>query len=221
MSIRLILYDLDGTLADTREDLSRAVNRTLTDLGLATRPHQELFGFVGNGVRPLLTEAVGENDPDGLDHALTIFRTHYLTHLTDHTTLYPGVDKVMTAFADRDQAIVTNKPSIYTAGVVANLGLKARVGLVLSGDTVPRPKPDPDMLHAALDHFGVSPEQAVMVGDGPPDVQAARSAGIRSVILTCGMNPEAVVREAGADHLIDHIEALISIVHGLDGGGAR
>lgn len=217
MPIRLILYDLDGTLADTREDLSRAVNRTLTDMGLATRPDEELFGFVGNGVRPLLTEAV-DHHPERLEEALTIFRGHYLAHLTDHTTLYPGVEKVLAGFSDRNQAIVTNKPAIYTRGVVAGLGLDSRVGLVLSGDTVPRPKPEPDMLLAALDHFGVAPGEAVMVGDGPPDAQAARGAGVRSVILTCGMNPENVAREAGADHLISHIEALIPIVQGLDQG---
>ncbi|MBI5136369.1 MAG: HAD-IA family hydrolase [Nitrospirae bacterium] len=222
MPVKLILYDLDGTLVDSKEDLARAVNRTLADLGLPERPHGELYTFVGNGVRPLLAKAVGgEHNTAELDHAIEVFRAHYLNHLTDHTTLYPGVDEVLATFGHLHQAIVTNKPMQYTAGVVRNLGLGPRVGLVLGGDSTPYLKPDPAILHAALAHFGVAPEEALMVGDGLPDVGAARAAGVPCALLTCGLGNPAELAAAAPDFLLDHIAALIPVVAGLNGGPAQ
>jgi phosphoglycolate phosphatase len=218
MPVSLILYDLDGTLANTKQDLAVAVNRTLTQLGLPTRTHEELYGFVGNGVRMLLSRAVGgESDPAALSHAIEVFRGHYMAHLTDHTTLYPGVDEVLNTFAHLQQAIVTNKPMGYTDGVVTNLGLSQRVGLVLGGDSTPHLKPNPAILHAALDHFGATPEQAIMVGDGLPDLGAARAAGIRCALLTCGMGDPEVLRAAEPDYLFDNIAELIPTVASLNG----
>ncbi|MDH5526320.1 MAG: HAD-IA family hydrolase [Nitrospirota bacterium] len=216
MPIRLLLYDLDGTLADTKDDLANAVNRTLADLGLPGHTREELYGFVGNGVRMLLLRAVGEDRPAALDEALTVFRAHYLNHITDHTRLYPGVDAVLSAFNARHQAIVTNKPMIYTEGVVRNLGLAERVGLVLGGDSIPALKPDPAMLLAALDHFGVAPEDALMVGDGLPDIGAARAAGVRCAILTCGLGNADELVAAEPDHVLEHMEQLIPLVASLD-----
>lgn len=215
MPIRLLLYDLDGTLADTKDDLANAVNRTLADLGLPGHTREELYGFVGNGVRMLLSRAVGDH-PESLEQALTVFRGHYLNHLTDHTRLYPGVDEVLSAFGERHQAIVTNKPMMYAEGVVRDLGLSQRVGLLLGGDSIPALKPDPAMLLAALAHFGVRPEEALMVGDGVPDIGAARAAGVRCAILTCGLgNPEELAA-ASPDHVLGHMRELIPLVAELD-----
>jgi phosphoglycolate phosphatase len=216
MPIRLLLYDLDGTLVDTREDLANAVNRTLAEVGLPTRPNGELYGFVGNGVRMLLSRAVGDH-PERLEDALTVFRGHYLGHLTDHSRLYPGVDEVLDAFADRHQAIVTNKPLLYTRELVRALGLEERVGLVLGGDSTPHLKPHPAILQAALAHFGVAPGEAVMVGDGVPDAEAARAAGVRCIGLTCGMGDPDLLRRAGPEHLVDRIDRVIPLVRDLDG----
>jgi phosphoglycolate phosphatase len=216
MPIRLILYDLDGTLIDSREDLANAVNRTLTDLGLPTRPNAELHGFVGNGVRMLLVRAVGEGHGDRLDEALAVFRGHYLGHLTDHTRLYPGVERVLEALSARHQAIVTNKAMVYTEGLVRDLGLEGRIGLVLGGDSTGRLKPDPAMLVASMTHFGVAPEETVMVGDGVPDVEAARAAGVTSIGLTCGMGDPDLLRAARPDHVVDHIERILPVIDALD-----
>ena len=221
MPVRLMLYDLDGTLVDSKEDLAHAVNRTLTDLGLPTRPHAELFTFVGNGVRMLLKRAVDGHDSAGLDDAIEIFRAHYLAHLTDHSTLYPGVEHVIATCADRHQAIVTNKPTIYTQGVVKNLGLAAAMDLVLSGDSTPHLKPHPAIVQAALTHFGVAPEQALMVGDGVPDIEAARAAGVPCVVLTCGLGNREAIEAARPDYLVDRIQDVLPILERLDAGEAR
>jgi len=217
MPVSLILYDLDGTLANTKKDLAIAVNRTLADLGHPTRSHQELYGFVGNGVRVLLSRAVG-GDAGRLKHAIDVFREHYLAHLTDHSSLYPGVDEVLAAHAHMHQAIVTNKPMIYAQGVVKNLDLAPRVGLLLGGDSTPHLKPNPAMLHAALEHFGVGPDEAIMVGDGLPDVEAAQAAGIPCALLTCGMGDANALRNAAPDFMFDHISELIPTIARLNNG---
>jgi phosphoglycolate phosphatase len=219
MPVRLLLYDLDGTLVDTREDLANAVNRTLADLELPTRPNPELYGFVGNGVRMLLARAVGEGVVDRLAQAIDVFRGHYLAHLTDHSRLYPGVTEILDAFADRHQAIVTNKPMLYTEGVVRDLGLAGRVGLVLGGDSTPHLKPHPAILHADLEHFGVDPEEALMVGDGLPDIEAARAAGIPCIALTCGLSDPEALRAARPDHLVDRIDQVIPLVREMEAQG--
>lgn len=218
MPIRLILYDLDGTLVDTRVDLAGAVNRTLADLGLPNRPDDELYGFVGNGVRMLLARAVGAMEGEVLERALAVFRGHYLGHLTDHSRPYPGVEAVLCAFADRHQAIVTNKAMAYTEPLVRDLGLGRRVNLVLGGDSTPHLKPHPAIVQAALRHFGVAPAEAVMVGDGVPDVEAARAAGVRSIGLVCGMGDPDALREAKPDFVVDHMEKVIPVVRALDAG---
>lgn len=220
MPIRLILYDLDGTLVDTRVDLADAVNRTLAELGLPNRPDEELYGFVGNGVRMLLARAVGAMQGEVLERSLAVFRRHYLAHLTDHSCLYPGVDEALVAFADRHQAIVTNKAMTYTDGVVRNLGLADRVDLVLGGDSTPHLKPHPAIVRAALDHFGVAPGEAVMVGDGVPDVEASRAAGVRSIGLTCGMGDPDRLVDAKPDFVVDHMAKVIPVVRALDADAA-
>ncbi len=217
MPVELILYDLDGTLVDSKEDLAIAVNRTLSDLGHPTRSHEELYTFVGNGVKMLLSRAVGgESDPDRLTHAIEVFRQHYLNHLTVHSTLYPGVEEVLAEFSHLHQAIVTNKPMVYTEGIVDNLGLRERVGLVLGGDSTPHLKPDPAILKAALAHFEVAPENAIMVGDGLPDIGAARAIGVPCALLTCGMGIADKLRAARPDYLLGHMSELIPVVNRLN-----
>lgn len=218
MPIRLILYDLDGTLVDTRADLAGAVNHTLTDLGLPNRPDEELYGFVGNGVRMLLARAVGAMEGDLLERALEVFRGHYLGHLTEHSRPYPGVEEALIAFADRHQAIVTNKAMAYTGPLVRDLGLAARVNLVLGGDSTPHLKPHPAIVQKALDHFGVAPDEAVMVGDGVPDVEASRAAGVRSIGLTCGMGDPDALLDAKPDFVVDHMAKVVPLVRALDAG---
>jgi phosphoglycolate phosphatase len=217
MPIRLILYDLDGTLVDTRVDLANAVNQTLSELGLPNRPDTELYGYIGHGVRMLLARAVGAMEGEVLENALTVFRGHYLAHLTDHSRPYPGVDEALSTFADRHQAVLTNKAMAYTEPLLRGLGITERVNLVLGGDSTPHLKPHPAMVQAALDHFGVAPREAVMVGDGVPDVEASRAAGVRSIGLVRGMGNPDLLLGAKPDFVVDHMPQAIPVIRSLDG----
>ncbi len=209
MPLRLILFDLDGTLADTRRDLAEAVNHTLREMSLPEKPLKELYRHVGQGVRGLLEEAVAATGGHSIDDTLSRFKGHYLRGLVHHTRLYDGVDEVLTASAHLHRAIVTNKSMVYTEGVVAGLALTDRIELVLGGDSTPHMKPHPAMLQTALDHFQVAPEEALMVGDGLPDVEAAQALGIPCALLTCGMGDPEALAAARPDHLWHHISELL------------
>lgn len=107
--IDLLIFDLDGTLIESKWDIADSVNLTLRDLGVPERPQEEIFGFVGDGVKKLLRLAVGEGNKDLYDEALRVFRGHYLEHCLDRTSFYPGIDQVLTHFSAKPKAVATNK----------------------------------------------------------------------------------------------------------------
>src|SRR5256885_15017174 len=119
--IDLLIFDLDGTLIESKWDIATAVNLTLGDLGLPPRPQEEVFGFVGDGIKRLLRLAVGEENQERYDEALRVFRGHYLTHCLDCTKFYPGIDTVLTHFARTHKAVATNKSLEYTTRILQGL----------------------------------------------------------------------------------------------------
>ena len=119
--IDLLIFDLDGTLIESKWDIADSVNLTLRDLGVPERSQEEIFGFVGDGVKKLLRSAVGEGNKDIYDEALRIFRGHYLAHCLDRTTFYPGIDRVLTHFSNKQKAVATNKAIEYTNVILNGL----------------------------------------------------------------------------------------------------
>ena len=117
----MLLFDFDGTLIDSKVDIATAVNLTLGDLGFPLRSVEEIFGFVGDGIKRLLRLSVGEENPDQYDRALEIFRQHYLRHCVNTTLWYPGVWEVLQHYQDRRKVIVTNKSLEYTLAIVEGL----------------------------------------------------------------------------------------------------
>jgi phosphoglycolate phosphatase len=120
--VDLLIFDLDGTLIESKWDIADSVNLTLRDLGVPERSQEEIFGFVGDGVKKLLRLAVGEGKTDLYDEALRIFRGHYLDHCLDRTVFYPGIDKVLTHFSAKPKAVATNKSIEYTNVILNGLG---------------------------------------------------------------------------------------------------
>ena len=121
-SIDLLIFDLDGTLIESKWDIAASVNFTLEELGLPQRPLEEIFGFVGDGVKKLLRLAVGETNRVSFEEALGVFRRHYLAHCLDRTVYYPGVEKVLGYFGDKRKAVTTNKSIEYTNVILQGLG---------------------------------------------------------------------------------------------------
>jgi phosphoglycolate phosphatase len=182
-----IIFDLDGTLIDSRADLALAVNLTRQELGLAAIPQAEVVGYVGEGVRRLLSRAIPEL-PGQLDQALAINQRHYRAHLLDQTTLYPGVAAALERFrqAGIPLMVVTNKPREFTDLILEGLGVAKGMSAVVGGGDCPALKPDPAPLLMALEQGGCGAEGSWMVGDHFTDLEAGRRAGMKRCLCRYG-----------------------------------
>jgi phosphoglycolate phosphatase len=183
---KVLLFDFDGTLIDSKVDIATAVNLTLEDLGLPLRSVEEIFSFVGDGVKRLLRLSVGEENPDQYDRALEVFRRHYLEHCVQTTRWYPGICEVLQHYKDRRKVIVTNKSLEYTLAIVDGLQARDLFQHVEAPRDTTELKPEPVMLERAIDVLGADPAHTVMIGDSTNDVRAARAAGIRGCAVGYG-----------------------------------
>jgi phosphoglycolate phosphatase len=208
ISASLLIFDLDGTLIDSRVDIARSVNLTFRDLGRPEKPPEVIYGYVGNGVRHLIVDAIESDDPAQVSRALSIFENHYLTHLLDETRLYPGIAELLVRLSRTKKSIATNKPIIYTTDILKGLGLSNAFDLVLGGTPDRRLKPDPQMICETLTFFGVSPDAALFIGDSTNDVHAARAAGVRCCGVGYGLSPKEEVRAALPDFFADTVADL-------------
>jgi len=188
-AVQLVLFDLDGTLADTAPDLVNAINGCLQERGLPARPVAELRPWISHGARGLIerTFGIGPGAP-GYEELRAEFVTRYAADLCRHTTLFDGVPALLEGIeaAGMRWGIVTNKIARLTDPLVRELGLDARAACVVSGDTAARAKPDPAPIVYAMDRCGVAPAGAVYVGDDRRDIQAGRSAGVGTAAVAYG-----------------------------------
>ncbi len=207
---RAVLFDLDGTLADTKDDIATAVNLTMADLGLPAVAPTTIYGFIGHGVRQLLLRALGEDDPERLRRAHAIFDGYYRRHLLDTTRFYPGVSDLLDTLRHRGQrmAIVTNKPMAYTTALILGLKADRYFDVVLGSEGGEMLKPHPGMLQKALAAIETAPAEALMVGDGVPDIQAARAAGLQVCAVGYGLGDADELRRAEPDFFCETITDL-------------
>ena len=182
----VLLFDFDGTLIDSKVDIATAVNLTLGDLGLPLRSIEEIFSFVGDGVKRLLRLSVGEDNPDQYERALEVFRRHYLEHCVQTTRWYPGIWEVLQHYKDRRKVIVTNKSLEYTMAIVDGLQARDLFQHVEAPRDTAELKPEPVMLERALAVLGADSKHTVMIGDSTNDVRAAQAAGIRACAVGYG-----------------------------------
>lgn len=208
--VKLLIFDLDGTLVESKWDIADAVNLTLRDLGLPERPQEEIFGFVGDGVKRLLRLAVGEMDEIRYAEALRVFRVHYLAHCLDRTRFYPGVEPVLTHFARKSKAVATNKALEYTKVILKGLG-DHHFDYIVGGDNGFGLKPEPGMLLHILDQLGVDREQAVLIGDSTNDINGGHNAGIRVCAVGYGMGNRERMQACRPDWFIERPEELMEI----------
>jgi phosphoglycolate phosphatase len=206
---RLAVFDLDGTLVDSLDDLHASVNHALRVVGLPLRTRDEVRGFVGEGARVLLAKAVSPRD-ELLEQALAAWRAHYEAHCLDRTRAYPGIESLL-AGAGRILAVHTNKPGAMSRKILAGLGLLPRFAAVVGGDDA-QPKPDPTGLLEIMVQVGASPGETVVIGDSRHDVATARAAGVAIVAVTWGLSSRADLAQAGATIFADTAADLASSV---------
>ena len=187
-SPRLLMFDLDGTLIDSRADLTTAVNLMRDHYGLPALPGDTVAGFIGDGIHKLVERALQGTLID-VSEAVKVTAGHYREHMLDRTTLYPGVEEGLRRLngAGHRLALISNKPSAFCGELLAHFGVAECFQLVLGGDDTAHRKPHPEPLQKAMRHFSMPPQQSWMIGDYAIDLQAARQAGCKSVFVTYGI----------------------------------
>ena len=204
--IRAILFDLDGTIADTAPDLAAAANSLRLADGVPPLSIELLRPFASRGARGLIQEAVGLTPDDpGFEHARLRFLSYYENNLCVHTRLFPGIEPLLAGIEARQLpwGIVTNKVEHYALPLMQKLGLTTRCAVTVGGDTTPNPKPAPDPLLHAARAIDVAPEACLYVGDDLRDLQAAHAAGMTSVAVRWGyLGDGPPIEKWNAHHIV-------------------
>jgi phosphoglycolate phosphatase len=198
--VEAVVFDLDGTLVDSRADIVAAASHALRVHGWSDLPAAEIVGHVGNGARRLVAGCAGidEHAPE-VEQLLATFLDYYTAHPTDHSTLLPGVASALAELSGLPLAVCTNKPRVTTDLVLANLDLARHFSVVVAGGDLPRPKPDPVQLRTIAARLRVRSEHLVMVGDGPQDVECGRAVGAFTVGVDGGLCPRQRLLAARPD----------------------
>jgi len=203
-SVDLVMFDLDGTLADTGHDLADAVNFTRAHFALAPLPETKVYAHIGRGVEHLLKYAVPERGPGHFNEIMRIFLDRYENHLLDRTALYPDVASVLDYFRAKRRAVVSNKIERLTVAVVRGLGVERQFDAILGGDSAAEKKPHPALLMSVLQRFEIPAAKALMIGDGDTDIEAGKRAGVITCGVTYGLGNKEDLTAAEPDFLIDH-----------------
>lgn len=217
----LIVFDLDGTLIDSRLDLAHAVNATRRHMGMASLDNDRVYSYVGNGAPVLIRRALGDRASEAdVAAALEFFLQYYGEHKLDYTTLYPGVREALDRLRDAGvrMAVLTNKPVRISRAILDGLGVGGHFRQVYGGNSFDFKKPHPIGIDTLIAECGASRERTMMVGDSSVDIQTARNAHVKSCGVTYGLQPETL-EAVPPDLLVDRMEDLAEWVIGPVGRG--
>ncbi len=206
----LLIFDLDGTLIDSKLDLAHSVNAARAHLGMGPITHQVVSSYIGNGAPVLIRRALGpEASDDDVRRALEFFIHYYGEHCLDNTSLYPGVKEALDRLHTNGiaMAVLTNKPVRISNHIVGGLGLGSHFFRIYGGNSFEQKKPHPIGIDTLLGESGLPRDTAYMVGDSAVDIRTARNAGVRSCGVSYGFQPEGFTTDA-PDLLIDSMGEL-------------
>lgn len=210
----LVIFDLDGTLVDSVDDLCNSVNAARAYMGLPPLGHDVVASYVGNGAPVLIRRAMGPGaTEEQIEEALGFFLSYYREHMLDHTRPYPGVVETLEILLQRGDrmAVLTNKPQRFSRDLCAGLGLAHYFFQIYGGNSFEQKKPDPIGIRTLMAEAGVHARETWMIGDSATDVLTARNAGVRSVGVTYGISPETL-KEAPPDFLIHAMTELPALL---------
>jgi len=206
----LLIFDLDGTLIDSKMDLVCAVNAARAHAGMAPLENETVYSYVGEGAPTLIRRTLGPNATDAeVQDALAFFLAYYNEHLVDHTVLYPGVKETLARLtaAGVKMAILTNKPVRMSRLIVEALGMGKHFQRIYGGNSFAQKKPHPIGVETLLAECDATRERTMMVGDSAVDIRTARNAEIKACGVTYGFQPETLA-DYPPDLLVDRIEEL-------------
>jgi phosphoglycolate phosphatase len=213
LAVKMVMIDLDGTLIDSAPDLAASANRMLEALGMPTYEQAQVAQWIGNGVSRLVKRALtgkmnAEPDAGLYERGYAIFLEAYAELVSDQSRPYPGVVEGLEKLqaAGFQLACITNKAEAFTVPLLQDLDLHKYFKLIISGDTLAKKKPDPLPLLHACEHFGITPDHGVLIGDSINDTRAARNAGMPVILVPYGYNRGQDVRELEPEAVIPSLE---------------
>jgi phosphoglycolate phosphatase len=211
-SVRALIFDLDGTLIDSKQDLIRSVNAMLVEMGRETLHEDTISGYIGHGAPQLIGRALGNGAAEEeRERALKFFLKHYEEHKLDSTCAYPGVLEGLEELRGFSMAVLTNKPVRVSVRILEGLGLGKYFRTVYGGNSFETKKPDPLGAKKILEEFGAAAGEAMLIGDSEVDVQTARNAGTLAATVNYGFGTHD--REAfPADIYLDRLTELAPLL---------
>ncbi len=206
-----LIFDLDGTLVDSYEPIAESLNHVRTTLGLPPKPLEEVRREVGRGLDSLIRDNVGE---DRVEEGIRLFRIRYRKVFREGTRLLPGVAGTLGELGRRGipMTITSNKPAYFSHEIVESLGLGGLFLAVLGPEMVERPKPDPEMIHKAIECLARPASEVLYVGDMRIDIETCRRAGIAVCAIPSGSDTREALAGAHPDFLIERFEELLGLV---------
>ena len=211
---RLFIFDLDGTLVDSRADLITSLNLALTRLGHPRLPAELIGSFVGEGVDKLIEYALRAStgrEPENAEirETVRIYMDEYEVHLLDETCLRDNALETLNVISGAELAVVTNKPENFSRRVLDGLGIGDMFSIILGGDSIERRKPEPDALLKAMEFCRAEPGETVMVGDSLTDINAGKAANTITCAILGGFRPDGELLASGCDVVISDLKQLV------------
>lgn len=208
--LELIIFDLDGTLIDSKADIATSVNHALAQENFPTLDQQTIESFVGRGMMHLIRDALGEPSEEQAQKVGQNFWSHYMEHLLDQTYMYPGVVEFLEQFPDIEKAVVTNKPYAFSKKILEGLKINHHFRWLIGGDSLPHQKPSSKMLDPIFKDLGKKPH-SLMVGDSQIDVDCGKGAGILTCGVTYGFRDKEELIACKPDYLISEFSELAGL----------
>lgn len=213
MPIKLVIFDLDGTLVNSITDITNSLNYATEPYGLAPKTVEEVAALVGEGITRVIERLIGDEKLQYRDDVVKRFLEFYSEHIVDNTFPYPGVRETLERLNGFKKAVISNKREALSIKVLEALDLLRFFDLVIGSDSSTEKKPSPVPVLYVLSKLGLNKKDAVMVGDSDLDIAAGKSAGIRTVGVTYGYRDRVFLTDA--DYIIDEIKDLPLIIQGL------
>lgn len=211
--MRLILFDLDGTLVDTVQDVSDALNYALKPYDIKSLTVRDTMEMVGEGISRLIEKALPAEKRHLKDDVIKRFLEYYSGHLTDKSREYPHVKETLENLTGFKKAVISNKREDLSKRLLEELGLAVYFDLIIGSDTAGERKPSAIPVLYIISKLGVSPEESIIVGDSNYDIEAGKKAVIKTIAVTYGYRPREFL--TGADYIIDDIRELVPLLRKL------
>lgn len=217
--LKLLIFDLDGTLADTSKDIADALNYALKPFVQKTYSVEETKAMVGSGISKLLESLLPVKEDRSVEAVTDRFIKYYSEHVVDYTKLYPHVKETLSALDKYRKAVVSNKREVLSKKVLEDLGILKLFDVVWGSDSVREKKPSPVPISDLMEKFNVSKDETLLVGDSNYDTEAGKAAGVNIVAVTYGFRKREVLKDA--DYIIDSFDELPEIISQINQTGPK